>query len=379
MANTLTGIIPTILEAMDQVSREIVGFIPSVYRNSSAARAAKDETITYPIVPAVAGEDIAPAATPKDSGDMVVGTGSMTISKSRAFPVRLTGEDDKGLSNSGVGGNVMRDRFAQAIRAAVNEIEADLAGMAYYASRAAGKAGTTPFASSFIDAATVNKILDDNGCPRDMRALVIDTSAALNMKGLSNYAQVSAAGGDAGLRRGVLLPLDGLDIRQSAQVKLHTKGTGTSYTIDNTGLIVAGSKLLKAKGGSGTMVLGDVLSIQSDDAKYLVSSGLSANGPFSIAAPGLLQDTADGKTITIGAGYRANLAFHRDAIHLVTRAPAMPSGGDGADDAYMLTDPITGLSFEVRVYRQYHQVKYEVCLAWGCAMVKPDWAAVLMG
>lgn len=377
MANTFTSLIPILYEAMDKVSREIVGFIPSVFRNSSAERAAVGQTITYPITGAIAGENITPGDNPADSGDAAPSTGSMSITKARAFPVRITGEDEKGLG--ALNEPVMMDRFAQAIRAAVNEIEADLGLMAYYASRAAGTAGTTPFASSFADAAAVKKILDDNGCPNTDRTLVIDTSAALNMMGLSNFAQVQAAGGDQGLRAGVLLPLYGLDIRQSAQVPLHAKGTGSSYTIDNTGLIVAGSKLLKAKGGSGTMVLGDVLSIQSDSNKYLVTSGLTANGPFTIAAPGLLADTADGKTITIGNGYRANLAFHREAIHLVTRAPAVPSGGDSADDAYMMTDPVTGLSFEVRVYRQYRRVKYELCIAWGCAMVKPEWAAVLQG
>jgi len=44
-----------------------------------------------------------------------------------------------------------------------------------------------------------------------------------------------------------------------------------------------------------------------------------------------------------------------------------------------ITDPVTGMTFEVRVYRQYRQVKYEVCLAWGCAVVKPEHVALLIG
>ena len=48
MANTLTGLIPTIYEQLDKVSREQVGMIPSVALNASASRAAKDEVIRIP-------------------------------------------------------------------------------------------------------------------------------------------------------------------------------------------------------------------------------------------------------------------------------------------------------------------------------------------
>lgn len=40
MANTLNSLIPTLYESLDIVSRELVGFIPSVALDANAARAA---------------------------------------------------------------------------------------------------------------------------------------------------------------------------------------------------------------------------------------------------------------------------------------------------------------------------------------------------
>ena len=45
MANTLTNLIPTIVQGFDVVSRELVGFIPAVQRDMRAQR------LSYPLRP----------------------------------------------------------------------------------------------------------------------------------------------------------------------------------------------------------------------------------------------------------------------------------------------------------------------------------------
>ena len=71
--------------------------------------------------------------------------------------------------------------------------------------------------------------------------------------------------------------------------------------------------------------------------------------------------------------------FHRSAIQLATRAPAMPDGGDSADDVMIVTDPVSGVAFEFCVYKQKRQVRYEVNLAWGVKMVAPRHCGILIG
>src|SRR5271157_4955174 len=113
MANTLTSLTPTIYEALDVVSREMIGFIPAVARNSSAERAALNETILVPVTQPQAAQDVTPAVIPPDTGDQTIGNVSMTIQKSKMVPIRWNGEQQKGMKNSGTYSSVLAEQFAQ--------------------------------------------------------------------------------------------------------------------------------------------------------------------------------------------------------------------------------------------------------------------------
>lgn len=383
MANTLTAILPTVYEALDVVSRELVGFIPAVTRNSSAERAAKDQNITYHVVPAITAEDVTPGATPADSGDQTIGAQTMTISKSRVAPVRWTGEEQLSLRNGDrpQGQNIIRDQFAQAFRVLCNEVESDLGLLYKSASRAYGTAGTAPFgtAADLTDFSNIIKILDDNGAPKTDRHVVLGTTAMANLRGKqSGLFKVNEAGTEELLRQGMVSRIMGFGLHDSAQVKAHTKGTGTSYLINNGSGEAVGQTTITVDTGSGTIVAGDVVTFAGTTHKYIVKTALAA-GDFVINDPGLLVLEADNDAVTVGADYTANMAFSRNAIHLITRHPAMPDGGDDADDVATITDPVSGLSFQLAVYRQYRRIKYEVGLAWGMKAVKPEHIALLLG
>lgn len=387
-ANTLTGLIPDLFEGLDVVSRELVGFIPSVSRDFSAERAAVGESITYPISPAMTSSDISPAMTIPEPTDRTVGYGSMTINKSKFSEFGLTGEEMRGLNNGIGSGNIQADLFAQALRVLVNEIESDIATAAYLgASRAYGTPGVTPFASNVGDLAQVRKILDDNGAPTTGRALVMDTSAGAALRTLTNLTKVNEAGTTMTLRDGELLNIHGFSLKESAQVKTFTAGTGASATTDDSGYAVGATSITLAAAGTGTILAGDYITFAGDTNKYLVVTGAAAvsGATIEIAKPGLRKAIGTSATAITVVKHDStldsvrNIAFTPDAIKLVTRAPALPNGQDSAVDSMMLTDPRSGLTFEVRIYYGYRKMRAEVALAWGTEVIKKQHVAALLG
>ncbi len=380
--NTLTNLIPDLYTALDVVSREMTGFIPAVTMDATANRAAVGQNVRVFMAPAAASENITPATTPPDTGDQTIDNVSITISKAKAVPFRWTGEEQLGVNNNGPGYlNIRQQQIAQAIRTLVNEIEADIATTYRRASRAFGTAGTTPFGTStktIDDSADVLQILTDNGCPKGDLHMVLSTTAATNVRKIPNLYKVNEAGEQSFLRQGELGSLHGFTLRESAGVALHTKGTGTSYV--TSGATAPGVRDIALITGSGTVLAGDVVTFAADSAnKYVVQTGVAAPGTISLAPPGARVTIPTSNALTVGNNYRANMVFHRSALVLALRAPAIPEEGDAADDAMLVTDPRTGITFEVRMYRQYRRVRYEICAAWGWQNIKPEHTAILLG
>lgn len=390
MANTLTNLIPTFYQALDIVSRERVGLIPAVSRNSSAERAAVDQSIRVPIAPAVTSEAAnTPAVTAPDTGDVTVDNVEMKITKSYHIPVRWNGEETTGLNTAGTYGDIKTQRFVQAFRRLSNLIETDLASVYKNASRAVGTAGTTPFntANDISDFAAVMRILDDNGCPPDGLRLVLSNAAIQNLRGKQSVLfKANEAGTDELLRDGKIMRAMGFDIGQSGQIATHTKGTlGGSPTLTSTDYAVGSTTLTLASAGTGTIIEGDFVNFagENNGIWYSVTTGdsdVSDGGTVVINKPGLrIAQTTNTSAVSIAANFSANLAFHPTAIQLITRAAAMPENGDMASDSIFVTDPVSGITFEILEYKQFRQTVYHVSLAWGWKAIKPEHIAVLLG
>lgn len=382
MANTLTSLIPDAYIALDVVSRELVGFIPSITRDPTTDRAALNQTVRIARTqPNSAGRDITAAMAFPARADQTIDNSGLTISKVRAFPFSWTGEERYSVDQGPGSLTISQGQIAQAIRAAVNEVETDLAVAAGAGgSRSYGTAGTTPFATNLGESAQLKKLLDDNGAPGSDRSLVINTTAGANLRTLLNNPlnANTSLNGDM-TRQGMILDVNGFKFRESAQVQTATAGTGASYTTTNAGFAV-GTTAIPIITGTGTVLAGDVVTFAGDTNKYVVSAGVSAPGTITLASPGLLVAmSAATKAMTIVGTSARNVGLSRNAIVLATRLPEVGPDGDLAISRETITDPISGLSFEIAAYPGYRMMTYEVSLAWGVKVIKPEHIAILLG
>lgn len=383
MANVLTDLAADIYKAADMVGREAVGFIPSITINSGTEQAAIGQTVRSHFTRESTVGTLSPAMTIPEGTDQTVDNKSMTLTKQRGVPIPWTGEDVKYVNGGSGFETIYGDQIKQAMRALTNEIESDLATEAYTnASRAFGTAGTTPFASNFNDIAEVRQIMFDNGMPvNDGRlSLVLNSLAGTNLRQLAQLQKANEAGGAELLRQGTLLDLQGFMLKESAQVKLHTKGTATG--LDNVGGASVGDTEISLDGGDGgSLLAGDIVTFAADsDNKYVVNTGFTAvSGTAVLGSPGTRVAITAADEMTIGANYTANVGLHQSAMELAMRAPASPAGGDAAVDVMMVQDPHSGLVFEISVYKGFKKSMIYVAAVWGYKAWKPDAIALLLG
>lgn len=93
---------------------------------------------------------------------------------------------------------------------------------------------------------------------------------------------------------------------------------------------------------------------------------------------GILESNAI-KTVTGTPNYQANMFLHGSAVQLVARMPKYNTAGDAAVDRTVVVDPVTGLSFTIAAYPQHRQMTYEVGIAWGAGVIRPEFLGVLKG
>jgi hypothetical protein len=213
--------------------------------------------------------------------------------------------------------------------------------------------------------------------------MIVNTSAGLNLRKLGIIQQADQAGSDAERRTGQFLRQFGFQIKESAQVASHTKGTATG--MDCTAIEPIGETTIACDGSdSGTILAGDVIYNATQDAaatyKYVVNSGSTltgaAAGNFILNRPGVRQATAVNDEWTIGANYTANMAFERSAVVGVMRPPIIPAS---PIISQMLVTDDKGLSYLLCETVGFGEVTWSLHLAYGFKVINSEFVVNLLG
>lgn len=380
MANIFTSLAPILFSAAQQVSAEDTGALQAITLHFDDKRVAKGDVVAVPIASGGTPVDFVPGNTTPQGDSDTASTVDVRITASKKRSWHLTGEQRRSLENSGTDKEWLRLKLMQEMRSLRNAAEADcVSAIVAGACRAAGTAGSTPFASSLDELILVRRILKDNGCPMADAQFICDSAAESNLLKLSAIQQAYAAGSDEERRTGIIKRQFGFEIRTSAQIFEHQKGTGTNYAINASTPMAKGDTVTTLSGasGSGTILEGDILSFEGDDNLYVSHSHITASQQvLTIGRPGVRKTIAPSSAITIGNNYTPCMAFDRGAVVGILRPPVMP---DNPTIQQALVSDMRGMTYLLLEIAQYGQITWELHLAWGFKVVMHEHVALLLG
>lgn len=368
-------------EALDRVNAELVGMLPSAVIDARASNVKKGQKVEIPVTPISNNEDVtAGASAPSGSGE-TIDTVDITIQKiRRGTPILWTGEDELGVRGSGTLDAIQVDQFAQRIRSLRNEMESDMCAEAYIGAIKGGNyigtIGTNPFASNLNSLTEMLETLENNGAPTSELQCVINTASGRKLRELTQLQKINEAGETSLLRRGALGDLFGFTLRESAGMK-HVKGTATGYLV-NSATVAIGDTTVTIDTGSGTFKENDIVKFSGDDNLYVVAEDVASGGTSLKLKTPLKTAVADNATITV-QNYAPNAGYSRGSIILASRVPYVPARGDIAIDRQVITDPLTGIPFELAVWGGAYQNTITIATAWGVKNIKPENTVALLG
>lgn len=378
MANTLTALQPTLFSAAQNVSSEPFGAISAINANFDDKGVAIGDTVSVPVAPSRSASTYVPGADPAIGADATATDVQVSITNNEQVSWHLSGEQMRSLENGTINEEWVRQLMEQGMRELRNKAEASCVSAIYKgASRATGTAGTNPFASALTPLVDARKILRDNGAPLGDLQFVGDSTSEANLLKLGVVLDASIAGSDEERRSGVIRRQYSFEMRTSAGIDLHTKGTATG--LDAAGGEPIGETSIALDGGDGgSLLAGDIVTFAGDANKYVVNTGFTAaSGTAVIGNPGLQATLADTTEMTIGNSYTPNLVFSRSAVVGVMRPPLIPLGGKIVEQVQI--SDTQGMTYLLVKIVHDGIITWRLHLAWGFKVVQSEHVATLLG
>lgn len=381
MTQDLSNVIDKLLARGLLALREEARMPLMVNREYETSPGSQGSTVDVPIPTAVAVQDVTPGATPPSTTDQTPGVTSITLDRWKEAAFYLT---DKDYTEIGARAGYLPMVASEAVKAIGNEVDQYLCGLGSKFYGAYGTVATTPFASNINAAAQIRKVLNTQLCPMNDRWLLIGAECEANALQLQAFHDASFGVGPQAIIDGQITRRLGFNWVMDQNVRTRTTGTGTNYLVNQTspGLTV-GTKTIPADTGSGTILVGDLVTFANHTQSYVVTTALSG-GSFAVE-PGLVAAVPNNTAIytptetggTGGGTETMNLAFNRNAIALVSK----PLAGSIHPGAFYETivDEITGLVLRLEVTREHKRDRFSYDILYGGDVIRRELGARLIG
>lgn len=382
MANTLTVLIPKLLSGGLMALRQNCLTLRLVRTYGTVTPQNPGNAITIPVPASQAAASVSPSNTPPSNIDHTPTSKTITLDKWYKTDFHLSDQD---VTNIAAQASFIPMQASEAVKVLANQIDSDLLALYKEVYYHAGTAATTPFASDATAWTTgARKKLNVGLAPQSDRHVVLNEDAEANAINLEEFQSAAWAGSSQGIVEGEIGRKLGASWWLNQNIPSHTKGTlapGTQLQSNAEIAVGAVTAVLKDSGGSmsGTMAAGDLFSFAGSTDQFTCAALATAGSNVITVTwtPACTATIAASTNCTHVAGHKANLAFHRDWAG-VAFAPLGDADFGLANLSY-IQDPISGAVLRLEVTREYKQTTFRYDVLYGMSVIRPSFAARILG
>jgi hypothetical protein len=378
-SNTLTAVLDRILAGALPVLRENCVMPRLINTTFSAVAGAQGSTLEISVPAAASASAVAPANIPPDITGIVPTVKTMTLDKWYESGFFVTDKDAMDIR-----AGVLPAQAGSCVKALANQVNTDLLALYKEVYGFVGVPATTPFSTGLDEVAQARKVLSTQLCPLGERRGVLDPTAEANFILVPSVLNANQRGDDQAIVEGRISRILGIDWYTDQAVPTHTAGTASGATTDSAGYLAGVKTITLASAGTGSIVVGDIITFAGHSQTYTVTSGdasVAGGGTVSFE-PGLAVALAASPiAITVKATHVVNLVFAREAFGFANRpfsgGELMP-GVERVGSSYM-QDPVSGLFLRVEHTREHRRDKLNFDVLYGVKTFRPEYAARIAG
>lgn len=375
MANQLTAVMPKLL-AQGLLALREQSMMPMIINKSYDTIAGqKGSTIDVPIPSAITVQDVTPANTPPNTGDVAPTSVPITLDRWKEAPFYMSDKDMLEAMNG-----TIPMQASEAVKALANEVNGTILGMYRKFYGFVGTPGTSPFATDVSAATQARKVLNVQLAPMDPRYLVLDPEAEANALGLQPISNQQWRVGlnEAAIVSGMISRTLGFDWFMHQLAPIHIAGTASGYAVNAGGGLAVGATTIPVDTGTGTLVEGDILTFAGHTQTYVVTTAYAGGSGNVSIYPGLKILVPDNTAVSVKASHTVNIAMHRDAIAFATRPLENAADGLGAL-IQSAVDAVSGLTLRLEVTREHKRTRFSYDILYGCSVVRREFGVRIAG